>query len=251
MSREFAEHGGPSSGGTAGVSLAAFTDLVRARRATRHFRPDPVSAELLDTLLEAARWAPSGFNLQPVHFVVVTDAEVKARLCRACMNQRQVQEAGATVVFTGDRRVVENHFEQVLQQDRQAGAIDDAYERLLRKAVPLSFGQGPLGLGWLWKAVVSTLAERFTPIPSVQAVYKNYWLAKQVSLSAMVFMLAAEAAGLATCPMEGFGESAVRQVLGIPTSQSVVLVIPVGYADKPTASKTRLSLFGRVHRDRW
>ncbi|MBX9787719.1 MAG: nitroreductase family protein [Pirellulales bacterium] len=231
--------------------LTSFLELVRARRSTRHFRPDPVPAALLDELLEAARWAPSGFNLQPTHFVVVTDPQVKAQLCPACMNQRQVLEAGATVVFTGDRRVLENHFERVLEQDRAAGAIDQAYENLMRKGVPLSFDQGPLGIGWLWKAVVAFVAERFVPIPKVQAVHKSYWLAKQVSLSAMVFMLAAEAAGLTTCPMEGFGEHAVRRVLGIPSSQTVVLVVPVGYADNSGMRKTRLPLAGRLHRDRW
>lgn len=228
-----------------------FLDLVRSRRSVRHFRPDPVPEALLDELLEAARWAPSGFNLQPTHFVVVTDPDVKAQLYPACMKQRQVLEAGATVVFTGDRRVFENHFERVLQQDRKANAIDAAYERLLRKSVPLSFQQGPLGLGWLWKAVVAAIAQRFLPIPKIQAVHKSFWLAKQVSLSAMVFLLAAEAAGLATCPMEGFGEHAVRRVLGIPSSQTVVLIVPVGYADTSASNKTRLPLEGRLHRDRW
>lgn len=241
--------GGPCS--PSGIDLGSFLDLVRSRRSTRHFRPDPVPSDLLDELLEATRWAPSGFNLQPTHFVVVTDPDVKAKLCKACMNQHQVLEAGATVVFTGDRRAFENQFHRVLEQDRQAGAINTAYENLLRKGVPLSFSQGPLGLGWLWKAVVSAAAERFIPIPKVQAVYKSFWLAKQVSLSAMVFMLAAEAAGLATCPMEGFGEHAVRRVLGIPSTHTVVLVVPVGYADNSGSRKTRLPLDGRLHRDRW
>jgi nitroreductase len=231
--------------------LEAFIDLVRARRSTRHFRPEPVPQHLLDDLLEAARWAPSGFNLQPTHFVAVTDPAVKAKLHPACMKQRQVLEAGAVVVFTGDRRVLENNFERVLQHDRQAGAINDAYEHLLRKAVPLSFNQGPFGIGWLWKAVVATLVKRFIPIPSVQAIHKSFWLAKQVCLSAMVFMLAAEAAGLATCPMEGFGEHQVRQALGIPSSQTVVLVVAVGYADNSSQKKTRLPLDELVHRDRW
>lgn len=226
-------------------------DLVRSRRSTRHFLSDPVPPELLDQLLEAARWAPSGFNLQPTHFVVVTDSEVKTRLYPACMKQRQVLEAAATVVFTGDHNVVANHFERVLQMDREAGAINDNYETLLRKAVPLSFHRGPMGLGWLWKMVVEGVAERFIPIPNVQAVHMKYWLAKQVSLSAMAFMLAAEAAGLATCPMEGFGESAVRRVLGIPLSQTIVLIVPVGYAAQTAATKTRLPLLDRVHRDRW
>lgn len=236
---------------TGGAGLASFLDIVRSRRATRHFRPDPVPPELLDELLEAARWAPSGFNLQPTHFVVVTSPEVKAKLYPACMKQRQVLEAGATVVFTGDRRVVANNFERVLRQDREAGAINTGYEQLLRRVVPLSFNRGPLGFGWAWKAVAEVVAGRFIPIPSIQAVHTSYWLAKQVSLSAMAFMLAAEAAGLATCPMEGFGEHAVRRALGIPTSQTVVLVVPVGYADNSAQTKTRLPLDELVHRDRW
>jgi nitroreductase len=64
-------------------------------------------------------------------------------------------------------------------------------------------------------------------------------------------MLAAEVAELATCPMEGFGEHAVRRDLGIPSSQTVVVVVAVGYADNSALKKTRLRLDGRVHRDRW
>jgi nitroreductase len=167
------------------------------------------------------------------------------------MKQRQVLEAGATVVFTGDRRVVENHFEKILQQDRAAGAINSNYERLLRNNIPLLFNRGPYGIGRLWKAIVAAVVGRFYTIPSVQAVHMNYWLAKQVSLSAMVFMLAAEAAGLATCPMEGFGERAVRRALGIPASQTVVLLVAVGYADNSTLKKTRLPLDRLVHRNVW
>ena len=248
------EAGGESPAAASGVgdaSLASFIELVRARRSTRHFRPDAVPSEVLDQLLEAARWAPSGFNLQPTHCVVVTSPDVKAKLYPACMKQRQILEAGATVVFTGDRHVVRHHFERVLQQDREAGAINLAYEQLLRKSVPLLFNTGPLGIGWLWKLLAETVVGRFTPIPSVQAVHPGYWLAKQVCLSAMVFMLAAEAAGLATCPMEGFGEHAVRRVLGIPRSHTVVLVVAVGYADHAAPRKTRLPLEERVHRDQW
>lgn len=240
-----------AAAGAKGADLASFLDLMRSRRSTRHFRPDPVPPELLDELLEAARWAPSGFNLQPTHFVVVTDPAVKEKLYRPCMKQRQVLEAGATVVFTGDRRVVANNFERTLKQDREAGAINDAYEKVLRWAVPLSFNQGPLGFGWLCKAAGEMVAGPFTPIPSIQAVHKNYWLAKQVGLSAMAFMLAAHVAGLATCPMEGFGERQVRRALGIPSTHSVVLVIPVGYADNSALTKTRLPLDGRVHRNGW
>src|SRR5215218_2231099 len=113
-----------AAAGAAVAGLASFIELVRTRRSTRHFRTDPVPPELLDELLEAARWAPSGFNLQPTHFVVVTSPDAKAKLHPACGKQSQVLEAGATVVFTGDRRVAENHLDRVLRQDIEAGAIN-------------------------------------------------------------------------------------------------------------------------------
>lgn len=232
-------------------TLASFVGLARSRRSARRFRPDPVPPAILDDLLEAARWAPSGFNLQPTHFVIVTDPDVKAKLYPACMKQRQVLDAGATVVFVGDRHVVQNDFERILAQDRKAGAINDVYERLLRRSVPLLFNRGPLGLGLLWKAAAEAVIGRMRPIPSIQAVHPDFWLAKQASLSAMAFMLAAHAAGLATCPMEGFGERAVRKTLGIPNDYTAILVVPVGYADDPPTTKTRVNLKDRVHLDRW
>ena len=46
-------------------------DSMRSRRSTRAFLDKPVAAETLETLLEAARWAPSGVNMQPWRIAVV------------------------------------------------------------------------------------------------------------------------------------------------------------------------------------
>ncbi len=182
------------------INLNQFIEIIRSRRSTRHFQDKPVAPELLQELLEAARWSPSAFNLQPTHFVVVTDAKIKEKLYPACMKQRQILEAGAIVVFTGDRNVVEHNFERVLRQDRKAKANSAEYENMLRKNVPLSFDWGFSGLGFLWKFLAETFLGRLVPIQKLQAVHLDYWLAKQVSIAAQTFMLAAHVAGLATCP---------------------------------------------------
>ena len=67
----------------------------------------------------------------------------------------------------------------------------------------------------------------------------------------MNFMIAAEAAGLATCPMEGFDERRVQKALGIPRHYLPILVTPVGYSAEGDPAKTRLPLEHLVHRDRW
>jgi nitroreductase len=54
--------------------------LVQARRSTRVFKTDPVPEELVDKIMEVARWAPSGTNSQPWEFVVVRDQGTKDRI---------------------------------------------------------------------------------------------------------------------------------------------------------------------------
>jgi len=233
------------------MRLEDFEKLVLQRRAVRHFKPDPIPNEMVNRLLDSARWAPSGYNLQPTHFFVVTDPALKEKLTGACLNQKQVSEAPVVVVFTGDRRVVENHFEIMLAGEREAGIISSEYEKTLRKYVPLAFSHAPWGLGWLWKAVLIPIIRLFRPVPEIPAVHKRFWLAKQGMLSAMVFMLAATAEGLATVPMEGFDEKRVKELLQIPNSYVVLLVVPVGFAADGNLIKTRLPLKELTHWNRW
>ena len=47
--------------------------LIRTRRSIRIFKPYKISKKEIKMLLEAARWAPSGLNLQPWQFIVVLD----------------------------------------------------------------------------------------------------------------------------------------------------------------------------------
>jgi nitroreductase len=59
------------------VKYDDFLELIKGRRTLRVFKPDPVPDEMIDKLLEAARWAPTGFNMQPVEMLVVKDLELR------------------------------------------------------------------------------------------------------------------------------------------------------------------------------
>lgn len=50
-------------------------DIIKSRRSVRKFSPEPVSDELVDRILEAGRWAPSGRNNQPWRFAVVMNRD--------------------------------------------------------------------------------------------------------------------------------------------------------------------------------
>lgn len=54
--------------------------LLRGLRATREFLPDPVPQEIVNDLLEVARWTGSSMNQQPWEFMVVTDRDALTAL---------------------------------------------------------------------------------------------------------------------------------------------------------------------------
>ncbi len=55
-------------------------ELMLSRRSIRQFKPDLVSRDILEELVNSARLAPSGANLQPLEFVVVDDEEIRRML---------------------------------------------------------------------------------------------------------------------------------------------------------------------------
>src|SRR5436305_12930145 len=59
---------------------APILEVMATMRAMRRLKPDPVPDELLEKLVQAATWAPSGSNLQSYEYVVVTDRAVMSRL---------------------------------------------------------------------------------------------------------------------------------------------------------------------------
>lgn len=55
-------------------------DAIRSRRSHRQYRPEKPARELVDAVLEAARWAPSSCNLQLTEYLVVDDPELVKKL---------------------------------------------------------------------------------------------------------------------------------------------------------------------------
>ncbi|MDG0975528.1 nitroreductase family protein, partial [Ilumatobacter sp.] len=52
-------------------------DAMSTLRAVRKLRPDPIPDDVLERVLQAACWAPTGGNTQPWRVIVATDPDVK------------------------------------------------------------------------------------------------------------------------------------------------------------------------------
>jgi nitroreductase len=55
-------------------------DVLTSRKSIRRYKPDPVPDEMIDKILEAARWAPTGENYQPWRFIVIRDQETRNKI---------------------------------------------------------------------------------------------------------------------------------------------------------------------------
>ena len=58
----------------------SFYEEIRRRRSVREFSDRPIPAEVIEDCLRAAGTAPSGAHMQPWHFAVVRDPEIKRRI---------------------------------------------------------------------------------------------------------------------------------------------------------------------------
>src|SRR6267142_3023237 len=55
-------------------------EIMSTMRAMRRLKPDPVPDEMINKILQAGQWAPSGGNTQRWRFLVVKDPEVKKKV---------------------------------------------------------------------------------------------------------------------------------------------------------------------------
>lgn len=72
------------------MSYDELVGILKSRRSTRRYKPDPIPDDAIDKIIEAARWAPSGFNQQPWEFVVVKDPELRKEIVEICMESMKL-----------------------------------------------------------------------------------------------------------------------------------------------------------------
>lgn len=111
-------------------------EVIKARRSVRRFLDRPVPDDLVDRILEAGRWAPSGLNNQPWRFALVTDGTVKEKLSKLTRYSRIVLEARVLIPVFLDS-------EACYHRIKDAQAVGACLQNMLLEA-------HTLGLGAVW-----------------------------------------------------------------------------------------------------
>jgi len=88
-------------------------DIIRSRRSVREFQDRPIEDDLIANILDAGRWAPSGLNNQPWHFVVVRDREIAGTLAGCTRYNSIVHSAPLLIAVFLDMDVMYDHTKDV------------------------------------------------------------------------------------------------------------------------------------------
>lgn len=214
----------------------ATNDILAAilrRRAVKAFEPVEVPPALREQILNAARHAPSSFNMQPYRFFWVESPDRKAAAAKLCLGQMPAQTASALVVAVADIGSLSVTSQSQLEWMRRNGFSDEKlrdYE-CTAKIGQIIFMPGPFGIFGALKWSIFRLMNFWKiigmPPLSRQNIFK--WATKSTSLACENLMLAAEALGLNTCPMEGFDGRRLSRFLGLSRRyHEIVMVIAIG-----------------------
>ncbi len=181
----------------------ALISLIERRVSTNFFDSSHRLEEAqIEQLAHLATRAPTAYNLQNWRLIAVRSSRHKERLREVADNQAKVCEAAVTFIICGvlpDAAVVSQRLRPLVE----AGLMPDA-----------------MAMAWQEGAY---LKYRDPQIARDEAV-------RSATLAGATLIYAAEALGLASCPMVGFDARGVASAFGLKSDELPVLLVAVGRA---------------------
>lgn len=189
------------------------SDVIASRRSIRKFKQGDISADTINLLLDAARLAPSGSNIQPARFIVIQSPAAKEALGKYTPYKFIVKAAvifvccaDLTTITTRERRVgeliKEGAFEGVDMNMKDASAV--------------------------------------SPIMDAEAI--KAYLSMNVAIAVEHIVLKAVDLGLGSCWLGRFDRDKVKEFLALNENIYPVVLLPVGHPDQSPKARPRFPL---------
>ena len=192
--------------------LSEFYEDIDRRRTVREFSDRPVPRDIIETALKAANTAPSGANLQPWHFAVVSGLATKKKI-----------------------RVAAEAEEREFYEHR-------ASEEWLAALEPLGTDDKKPFLE-MAPYLIAVFLQKFGELPDGRKV-KHYYPAESTGLATGILITALHTAGLATLTHTPSPMKFLNEILGRPKSERPFLLLVEGYpaddAEVPDISRKTL-----------
>lgn len=179
------------------IRIRMFCDDMLRRRTVRQFSSRPVPREVIEDCVRIAGSAPSGANLQPWHFVIISDPEVK----------RQIRHAAEKEEYDFYHRRAPKEWLEAL-----APLGTDENKPYLETA-PYQ---------------IAVFSQTYGLTPNGHKV-KNYYVAESVGIATGMLVSAVHMAGLVSLTHTPSPMGFLNNILGRPTHEKAFLLLVVGY----------------------
>ena len=254
--------------------MNVFDAIIQRRSHRGTFQKRAIDAADLEKLIEAARWTPSPFNVQPWELVLIQEAEGKIALADATEraiidqfkdakflddNSRWMRLTAAEWQQHGDGVLLEEHVTlPKLLQD----APDKLLQGLLKNAKSFTI-LGHLGAGKIPAKEIATQV-REAPLlilltmnseryPPGEGGTRWMWLSMGMLIQNMLLAATALKIGVqfVSPPLErSTDREQIRTLFNIPDSHEVITLLRMGYAEESGGDSVRLETSAFVHREK-
>jgi nitroreductase len=182
---------------------------MSTQRAVRRLRPDPIPPDVLERVLQAATWAPTGGNQQPWRVVVVSEGGTKQALADLYRPEWQRFSAMYAALIAAAPE------DEQPKLRRAAAAGDHLADHLQEAPVVLVFCFDPRRM-----AVTDAELDRVSVVggASIYPAVQNVMLA-----------CVAEGLGCTLTTLHCYREPEVKELLGVPEHWGTAALIPIGY----------------------
>jgi nitroreductase len=189
------------------------SDVIASRRSIRKFKQEDISTDTVRLLLDAARLAPSGSNLQPARFIVAQSPATKEALGR-CTPYKFIVKASVIFVCCADLTAITT-------RDRRVGELqkEGAFE-----GVDMDMND----------------PSAVSPIMDAEAV--RAYLSMNVAIAIEHIVLKAVDLGLGSCWLGRFDRDKVKKFLALDESIYPVVLLPVGHPDQSPKARPRFTV---------
>lgn len=198
-----------------------FTELIKARKSIRGYQTKPVSRELIEEIIDVAKWAPSSMNTQPWHVHVVTGEPLE-----------RIRKGNTENMLAGVPPKRDFPMKEAYEGEHRQRQIDIAVQ--LFEAMGIARDDKVRRTDWVMRGF-----RQFDAPVSLVLTYDKYLepaAISQFDLGAIshAIVLAAWERGLG-CVINGQGimqSKVVREHAGIPDDENIMICIAMGYPDE-------------------
>ena len=195
-------------------------DAIRARKSVRAFKADPVPLSLVTEILELARYAPSGTNIQPWKVHVVA-GETRRQLEKEVLAHRETDPADKGAEFPRTSKRKEPYTGRMRTLGKEMYGLigipkGDQAANWRQWGRNYQFFDAPVGL-------IFTIDKDLDAMSFLD-----------IGIFMQTIMLAAKARDLDTCSQGAWNNfwSVTRRVLNVPDDEYIVCGMSLGYADE-------------------